>query len=566
MYLPILTRHGRFRLAVLHTNTIMDRTTLKKRRTTLRGLVSGSEGDFKTAIERIRNQSGDDAEQGIKTLAWIFLARRPLLAHELLHALAVEEGDEGLCEDNIPDRNTLLDCCLGLAVVDEESSVIRFVNASLCGYFERNPQELAPYNNAYMAKICLTYLLMHGIASLASTFLAERDRLLCDRDFSGKDFLRRYPFPAAWMAKFALLQYAAVSWPEHARHDDEDGDELALMLRYFSSDALHVGVFCLCSQEADLSMIASLAKSDILACTPMHIAARFGLAHAIPHLLSTCSSLDTRDAHRKYTPLSWAAEGGYASIVKAILDTRRADPNLTDSGHNTSLMVAAKNGHAAVIAELIQHKDIDVNTRNFEGRSPLISAIERGHLDVMRELLKHPQLWPNKQQGPPPKPHPPFHCSVEDFEAPLHEVLSSRQPRIEAVNLLLAAPGIDASPTNEDGETPLGVAIECRWLDAVLALRTARATSPSLVEDLKNTSAEIRCLFESEMDTSSLGAPVMSEEQPQSTAILSFCRLEQPVTCELEAFQSHLQEMAVVGREEIYARREGRWNEDDGGE
>ena len=55
---------------------------------------------------------------------WIHLARRQLHIEEVLHVLAVEDGAMDLDEDNIPLVHTILQCCNGLVVIDNETSSV----------------------------------------------------------------------------------------------------------------------------------------------------------------------------------------------------------------------------------------------------------------------------------------------------------------------------------------------------------------------------------------------------------------------------------------------------------
>lgn len=63
----------------------------------------------------------------MQVLMWLHFAYRPLRLEELQHALAVEESDKEFDADNIPPQREILNCCLGLVVVDQETSTVRFV-------------------------------------------------------------------------------------------------------------------------------------------------------------------------------------------------------------------------------------------------------------------------------------------------------------------------------------------------------------------------------------------------------------------------------------------------------
>jgi chemotaxis receptor (MCP) glutamine deamidase CheD len=79
-------------------------------------------------------------------LRWIFLAKEPLTIEELCHALAVEPGDADLDWDNFVDAQFLLECCLGLVIVDESTSTVRLAHKSLQDYFSSPNTTKAQYS------------------------------------------------------------------------------------------------------------------------------------------------------------------------------------------------------------------------------------------------------------------------------------------------------------------------------------------------------------------------------------------------------------------------------------
>jgi hypothetical protein len=91
---------------------------------------------FLDTIRRIESQSLSRKEQGMNTLAWVFLAERQLKIEELRCALSIRPGDTHVDEDGFPTCKSLLDCCFGL-VVDDGTSSVRLVHKSLQDLFER---------------------------------------------------------------------------------------------------------------------------------------------------------------------------------------------------------------------------------------------------------------------------------------------------------------------------------------------------------------------------------------------------------------------------------------------
>jgi hypothetical protein len=137
----------RFLLPALQIQTVLDQTTISKRRKALSTMPTRLETAFESTISRIKNQISERFTQAMDVLKWTFLTQRPLTVIELRHALSVmidpskmQPGklplayDESLHWDNFPSEKSLLDWCLGLIIIDEETSTVRLVHKSLHDY------------------------------------------------------------------------------------------------------------------------------------------------------------------------------------------------------------------------------------------------------------------------------------------------------------------------------------------------------------------------------------------------------------------------------------------------
>jgi hypothetical protein len=93
-------------------------------------------------------------------LQWGFLARDQLTIESLRHALAVEPNDYDLDWDNFVDGKFLLDCCLGLIIIDESMSSIRLVHKSLQDYLQADYEKGVLFQKGHpeISHVCVTYL------------------------------------------------------------------------------------------------------------------------------------------------------------------------------------------------------------------------------------------------------------------------------------------------------------------------------------------------------------------------------------------------------------------------
>ena len=159
---------------------------------------------YDQTLKRIREQKGDRSRLGIQVLMWVSHAKRPLRIDELCHALAVEPRSTDLDPENIPPQDTVLGSCLGLAVVNAETSIVRLIHYTLQEYLSL--PSVFPDAHRTLGETCLTYLNYGEVKGLPV------DSIL---NLGGAHF----------------LEYASVYWGEHVRVELSDhAKSLALEL------------------------------------------------------------------------------------------------------------------------------------------------------------------------------------------------------------------------------------------------------------------------------------------------------------------------------------------------
>jgi hypothetical protein len=143
----------------------------------------------------------------VTALTWIAHAKERLKVDILLHAIAVclEPKRTDVNEYDLVDVELLLSSCAGLVIVNKEDRVIRLVHFTTQDYLEtRFPSVDA---NTSIATTCLTYLSFHIFSDPPET------------EFALKDLMNKY----------ALSDYAAEYWGDHAREGrEEDIEQLIL--------------------------------------------------------------------------------------------------------------------------------------------------------------------------------------------------------------------------------------------------------------------------------------------------------------------------------------------------
>ncbi|KAI0112045.1 hypothetical protein GGR51DRAFT_53829 [Nemania sp. FL0031] len=216
---------GLFLLCKLHMDSLALESTPKAARKVLKEIPRGDTAmrdTYNNAVQRIESQHQSNREWAMRTIQWVCFAMRPLTSTELTHALAVDQDDDELSEDNIVSTDLLVEYCGGLVVIEPESKIVRFVHFTTQEYFEA--EKNTPLFAGTDGSIALTCI----------TFLSFNDPFLNDAATLPKihDVHKATPF----------LEYAAMHFGKHYHkmlsHPDSADSDLAEEI----SDAM-VGFF-----------------------------------------------------------------------------------------------------------------------------------------------------------------------------------------------------------------------------------------------------------------------------------------------------------------------------------
>ncbi|KAL3702453.1 hypothetical protein R1sor_020475 [Riccia sorocarpa] len=244
--------------------------------------------------------------------------------------------------------------------------------------------------------------------------------------------------------------------------------------------------------------------ADTRHITPLHFAAFRGIDGAVSLLVQHPDiDLYSRTGQDKMTALHMAACQGDASIVRMILDAESRDcvdveetvPLVikVDRLKRTPLHYAAYEQRLDVVKELLQSPGLDVNFGDDRSFTALHLAVLRGHVTIVQLLLNHQNInlnivteciseddleWERAwqkcvdwEETPFPRliDYIPFqkkvagmtalHCALELVEVELATEDRSMEGMMGVVNVLLAHPSIDINIDNENGESPLHVAL-----------------------------------------------------------------------------------------------------------
>ncbi|KAF7593950.1 hypothetical protein BBP40_010457 [Aspergillus hancockii] len=378
---------GVFLLPVLQVHAVLQATTIRRREEALKTLSSNLGDAFAGTMARIEQQPNAYSEQAKRIIAWVCLAERSLSVDELLCSLAIEDGDENFNPRGIPLRGTLLNCCHGLAVIDQETCTVRLVHYSLEEFLSQQEQLFGLTKTQWHSRIARTCL----------TFL-------------------NFPTGAVEEGHMdaTLLLYASTKWGHHLRWSEHLPDAPLLLAKDYLNAAPTI-------KSASLRLLYKEMYRDFVEspqdeALPVHIAAFFGIYQVMIWLSFTTVGLDVKDIVGR-TPLSWAAGGGYQMVVRlliqkgAVINSRDiynstplllslqhkkeavamlllregATVDLNDNYDSTPLSLAAMNGYETV-AGLIIERGAPVDPIDGMGRTPLAWAAVNGHDTVAKVL------------------------------------------------------------------------------------------------------------------------------------------------------------------------------------
>jgi ankyrin repeat protein len=449
---------------------VLNEPTISLRRKVLYEMPEDLQEAFTGTIDRIKRQPGSQPKQAMKILKWVYFAERPLNIKELRHAMAVNPGSVSynLDFDALPSEESLLNCCLGLIVVDDRTFRVCLVHFALQEYFDVWHRVLFHAGHSDLAHSCLTYLSMDVFGVMAEQF--ER---MGNAAWEGE-----WTYPA--MYDFPFLTYAALNWGHHLRkQSDDSANELAISLLVGRVDYHCVtqvlGDKIVRSTSTGPGRIASLQFAGL------HVAAFFGTSHVLHRLLNRPKQYaDSKDRGGR-TPLSYAAENGHQSVVKQLL-CHAVNPNSRDAIYRrTPLSWASENGHQAVVQLLLEHCAVtSLNCSN--GRAPISYAAAKGHKIVVQKLLDQNAAADSQRSTELPRKMRNkisfWWLNSTGFTAQTPLSLAAENGHKEIVQLLHSR-GADADSRDNRGHSPVALAAQGGYEEIVQLLLDWGAESAS---------------------------------------------------------------------------------------
>ncbi|KAL0257966.1 hypothetical protein SLS55_007134 [Diplodia seriata] len=361
---------GIFLLAKLFLDQLLELSTLKKIRKTVKSLPVTVSEAFKTSLERIEAQPKDKRELAHRLIRWITHSHRRLKAIEVMHAFAVDEDEDEdeIDSENCPPLTMLLKVCAGLVTENPKDGTIGMVHTSAYEFFRSH------YSNQYasiqvdIAKTSLLYLSSQEMRAGACENLESLDKRL---------------------EKLPFLPYAARYWGKHIEIPDLEEQLTSFIMTLIDDEALRSSSFQVLQNRHGLKSPGVAEASFEMTPRdqqPLHIAAYWGLEKTAAALLARGDDPSVPDS-QGWTPLHWAVSNSNSAIVKVLIDGG-ARLDATDSQGWTPLFWTAFNDDIAILQQLLESGAQHL-VRDISGWTALKYAISRRHFGVVQVLVEH---------------------------------------------------------------------------------------------------------------------------------------------------------------------------------
>ncbi|KAJ6035731.1 hypothetical protein N7540_000010 [Penicillium herquei] len=339
------------------------------------------------------NRSNVPEDLQLLILQSITHATRPLRLLEVAEMIKATHGPIG--DRTLKDIKDLVRAACGplLQILhDETVSVVHHSFTEFLKGFTRSATldestypilEAGPTNHR-LAIACLDYLTSGCLDKLEIKKRTKDDEFFQPKKGQQSGIRLQFPF----------IEYAAANWYIHTRRAALAGIDLSsfyLVLDKFVSDR----------QRFIAWLDIDWPENVIQGLTPLHAAAKTGLAEYAAHLIQNCDADPNAKSNRGDPPLYWAASSGHAHTAN-ILIQGGADPDgEAHEGYKPLHKAARKNRPEVVRILLAAGVDpLTPKTKEAPGRfcgnaptsvghTPLMYACNNGHAKVVAEFLPY---------------------------------------------------------------------------------------------------------------------------------------------------------------------------------
>ena len=291
-----------------------DQVSLKKIRNAIEHLPQGLDAVYEEAWKRIQQQSPGYSDLAQQVIQWLSSAFTQMTVNQLRHAMATEEDDSDINEENMPAVDILVAACQGLVKIDRGSGIIRLAHFTTYEFFRRVRSEEASDAHRAIAKTCLTYLMFKVFDRGPCKYISSRplDMPGACGEVDARDILARRLF------QYPFMKYAADHWGDHARLSSET-DIQASISAFLRRPRCLASTIQARYVDSEFGYDAELDARDP-GSLALHAAIYYELEATVDLMLRDLPELEINGVDcRGKTALHWAVESKSTSIALKLL-------------------------------------------------------------------------------------------------------------------------------------------------------------------------------------------------------------------------------------------------------
>lgn len=472
---------NRFRWVSLQISWLCGSRSSRVARKRLNELSEGLEESYQRVYTQILALDQDDSAMARKAISWLLCGKRHLSTSEFITAVCLDTDTTPAKIRDLITKETLLDLCQNLVVLDKELDIFRVAHLSVREFFERKDGFGKHDVSAVALDVCIAALV--------------NDAGLGTWDFTGS-------------FKF----YAQVYWPDHCEGLGPQGPPEPLRSKVKSfllegqvassaftkwTDDVKLRLPRLSDLQirkiGDVSRLLEMPLYPVCACGMLWLAKDASLQHVnwsfqkanhdngiivaalwghhsmVEFLLQRGVPVDSRGVENR-TALHVAASHGRKKVAMILLE-RDADINARQEGSAkgvwpvsppgaTALHEAASNGHLELV-ECLLRSGANIEASNGRRETPLFGAV-RKDLNVTRYLLDRGAQ---------------INVKAERDDTVLHAAAyaAAESHNLKEIVVLLLARSADISAVRDDGITPLHWAAKSEIILSVFLAKMAQS-------------------------------------------------------------------------------------------
>ena len=364
----VSSAEGLFILAKLLADRLLTCTSIKQMRRALDHSPTTLADAYSSSLERIKALDTNLKTLTLRLISWIVNAERPFHPQEIIHALALEPGDEEVDEESLTRLPTLLRTCAGLVILNPEFNSLELVHSTAYEYFT-NDEHAIQQAHTDIAATSLNYLSMKVF-----------QRELCS---SIDEVIRRHE-----TAPF--LRYAARFWGVHMLKSGAEDRLYSSIRKVLKHDNLRSNSFLALFYQIvfqDRGIAEEVFSKVPSGHSELHAAAYWGLVNTAKRLIVDDKMDPNLGNSQGWRPIHWAAHNGHHAVCRVLLDNG-ADPNTQDERGWTPLFWSSFYCDVA-ITKLFLSRGTDHTTKDCNGWTALHWAVSKGEAESVKLLLLH---------------------------------------------------------------------------------------------------------------------------------------------------------------------------------